>query len=141
MEKDIVVVNRIHLDEYEIGDQVDQLFADMSIRGVRLVTRKVPEGAREYRGLVPGSNTIFRQGNPDGDLDEQFVYEVEQAARHARVVLDVHAHKHKGAASFPFYGEPGRDNPLVLGIASLLRSDGAQVWTTRHLAARLPNYV
>ncbi len=141
MEGGIVVVNRIHPDEYEIGDQVDQLFAEMSIRGVCLVTRKVPEDAREQRGLVPGSNTVFRQGNPDGDPDEQFIYEVERAAQHARAVLDLHAHKHKGAASVPFYGELGRDNPLVLGIASLLHSDGAQVWSIRHLSARLPNYV
>lgn len=143
VEGGIVVVNRIHPDEYNIGDQVDELFAEMSIRGVRLVTRKVPADAREQRGLVPGSNAAFRQGNPNGDLDEQFIWEVKEAAQHARAVLDIHAHAGKGAASYPFYGEAARHNPLVLGIASLLRSSGVVVHraASQHLAGGLPNLV
>ncbi len=135
---DIVVVNRIHPNEHYIGDQVDQLFADAPIPGVRLVTRDIPEDAREQRGLAPDSNTAFRQEDPDGDPDEQFLWEIREAARHARVVLDLHGNR---SGVYPFYGELARHNRLVTGIASLLRSDGVVVWTAPHLAVGLPNYV
>jgi hypothetical protein len=137
MKEGIVIVNRIHPNEYYIGDQLDQLFAK-PIPGVRLITRHIPEDAREQRGLVPGSNTAFRQGNRDGDLDEQFVWEVTEAAQYVRAVLDVHGNR---SGSYSFYGELARHNRLVTGIASLLCSDGSLVWPTPHLAASLPNYV
>ncbi len=143
MGEGIVVVNRVHPDEYYIGDRVDRLFANGSIRGVRLVTRDIPQNARKQRGLVSGSNTALRQGNPHGNLDEQFLWKITQAAQQARVVLDIHGHRgHGGAVSYPFYSESARHDPLVLGIASLLRSDKALIHpTTLYLAATLPNYV
>jgi hypothetical protein len=141
MEEDIVVVTEVHPDEGIIGNQVNQLFAEMLIPGVRLVTREVPMEARNQRGLVAGSNTVVRQGNPDGDLDEQFIWEIKEAAKRARVVIDIHAHARKGAASYPFYGEGARRNPLVLGVASLLHSSGAVMHpaASPHLAASLSN--
>lgn len=142
MGKGIVVVNRVHPNEHYIGDQVDQLFAEEAIPGVLLITREVPEDAREQRGLIPGSNTALRKGDPDGDLDEQFLWEITEAGRHARAVLDFHGHSRRGAASYPFYGELARHDRLVLGIASLLRSDEALIHpTTLYLAGNLPNYV
>lgn len=143
MEKDVVVVNRVHPDEHYIGDQVDQLFAKRAIPGVRLVTRSIPPEAKESRGLAPGSNTVHRRGDPNGDLDEQFLWEITEAAQHARVVLDVHGHKgHGDAASYAFYGELARYNPIVLGIASLLCSQGVGVQpTSSYLPSVLPHYV
>lgn len=141
MKEEIVVVNRVHLDEYDIGDQVDQLFAEGPIPGVRLITRDAPEDAKEQRGRVPGSNPVLRQANRDGDLDEQFLWEIEQAAKHARAVVDIHGHKLKGTASYPFYGELARHNPLALRIASLLGSDSVLVHpTTLYLPAKIPCY-
>jgi hypothetical protein len=137
-EEDVVVVTEVHPDEEEIARQVNEMFAEKRIRGVRLVTRPVPRHARSQRGLIPGSNTAFRQGNPDGDLDEQFVWEITKAAQHARVVLDVHGNK---SGDYPFYGELARHNRLIMGIASLICSSGALVHPAPHLAASLPNYV
>lgn len=137
MEKNVVVVNRVHPNEHYIGDQLDQLFEE-KVPGVRLVTRHVPEEAREQRGLAPDSNTIFRQGNPDGDPDEQFIWEVTEAAQHARIVLDIHGTR---SGRYAFYGELARHNRLVTGIASLACPDKAIIWTAPHLGAALPNYV
>jgi hypothetical protein len=143
IEEDILVVNRVHPDECYIGDQVDQVFADGPIPGVRLITRDIPEDAREQRGLIPGNNTALLQGNPNGDPDEQFLWKIKEAAQHAKVVLDVHGHKgHGGTASYPFYGELGRHNPVVLGIASLLRSEKALIHPiSLYLAASIPTYM
>lgn len=137
-----MVVNRVHPDEYCIGDQVDQLFAEAAIPGVRLVTREIHRRGGEQRGLVPGSNTMLRTANPAGDLDEQFLWEITEASRHASAVLDIHAHRRRGEASYPFYGELARHNPLVRGIASLLCSNEVLIHpASLYLAGNLPHYV
>jgi hypothetical protein len=139
-----VVVNRVHPDEHHIGDQVEKMFEDEPIPGVRLVTRDVPEHARKQRGLAPGNNTTLSEGISDLP-DDQFLREIVEAGQEegVEVVLDIHGHKgHGDTPSYPYYGELARRNPLVRGVASLLRYKGVIVLpTSYYLARNLSNYV
>jgi hypothetical protein len=136
----IVVLNRMHLDEWP-SDQVAEVLQSLAgHRDVLGFTREAPgPGWKPQRGYDANITDCF-PGNPRGNREQRDAWQVTRLARKADLVLDIHGTRNP-AENFPFYGPGGRSSRLVKGTASLLGCEHAVIIEAPHPAGVLHNYV
>lgn len=136
----IVVLNRMHLDEWP-SDQVAEVLQSLAgHRDVLGFTREAPgPGWKPQRGYDANITDCF-PGNPRGNREQRDAWRVTRLARKADLVLDIHGTRNP-AENFPFYGPAGRSSRLVKGTASLLGCEHAVIIGAPHPAGVLHNYV
>jgi hypothetical protein len=133
----IVVLNRLHLDEW-LSDEVDAILQRVH-RDVTCFSRAAPPaGFRKRRGYE-GNITDSFPGHPGGTIEQRDAWLISQLCADADLVLDLHGNNDTGN-DYPFYG-PSPSSPLVRGMASLLGSERAFIHGIPHPAGALPNYV
>jgi len=136
----ILVLNRMHLDEWP-SDLVAEILESLKgRRGITGFTREAPgAGWTTRRGFEDNITDCF-PGSPSGNREQQDAWQITKLARQADLVLDIHGTGNKGW-DFPFYGTTGRSSPLVAGTASLLGCERAAILVAPHPAGVLRNYV
>lgn len=136
----ILVLNRMHLDEWP-ADEVAAILG--ALRGHPEIvgfTRQAPSGAGCMKRGYDGNITDCFPGSPEGNREQRDAWTVTRLAQDADLVLDIHGTKNHGW-DFPFYGPAGRGDALVTGTASLLGCDRAAVIAAPHPAGLLRHYV
>lgn len=136
----ILVLNRMHLDEWPAG-QVESILTSLgSNPAITGFSRQAPApGAARQRGY-DGNITDCFPGHPRGHREERDAWQITQLSRSADLVLDIHGTRRKDE-TFPFYGPAGHTSPLTKGVAALLGSDCAVISPAPHPAGLLPGYV
>jgi hypothetical protein len=136
----ILVLNRMHLDEWPAG-QVESMLT--SLAGHPAITgfsRQAPAPGRVRRRGYDGNITDCFPGHPRGHREERDAWQITQLSRSADLVLDIHGTR-RTDETFPFYGPEGRTSPLIKGVAALLASDCAVIPGAPHPAGVLAGYV
>ena len=135
----ILVLNRMHLDEWPAGQVAEVLMSLAGHPDIAGFTRAAPEpGWRPRRGFDANITSCF-PGRPDGNREQRDAWQVTLLAGKADLVLDIHGTR-DAAESFPFYGPAGRRGRLVRGVASLLDCEQAVVIGAPHPAGVLDHY-
>lgn len=136
----ILVLNRMHLDEWP-SDQVAVILESLKDhRGITGFTREAPDAGWIKRRGYEGNITDCFPGSPIGNREQRDAWQITRIAQQADLVLDIHGTGNNGW-EFPFYGARSRSSPLVAGTASLLRCERAAILTAPHPAGVLQNYV
>ncbi len=136
----ILVLNRMHLDEWPADQVADVLKTLVSRPDIVGFTREAPDpGWYPQRGYE-GNITACFPGRPHGNREERDAWRVTRLARKADLVLDIHGTRDP-AENFPFYGPAGRSSRLVKVTASLLGCEHAVIVGAPHPAGLLHNYV
>ena len=136
----VLVLNRMHLDEWPADRVAEILDGLMGHPGIIGFTRDAPgPGWTPRRGYDTNITSCF-PGDPNGNREQQDAWRVTQLAKQADLVLDIHGTRNEGW-DYPFYGAAGRTSPLVTGIAGLLGCERAAVIGAPHPAGVLDNYV
>jgi hypothetical protein len=136
----ILVLNRMHLDEWPAGQVESMLESLRQHPAITGFSRQAPApGAVRRRGHDANITDCF-PGSPDGNREERDAWRITGLARNADLVLDIHGTRQQDE-TFAFYGPAGRSSPLVTGVAALLGSDHAVIIRAPHPAGVLPGYV
>jgi hypothetical protein len=136
----ILVLNRMHLDEWPSDLVADILDGLGRQAGITCFTREAPgPGWKLQRGYEANITDCF-PGSPRGNREQRDAWRVTQLARNTDLVLDIHGTRNQGW-DFPFYGATGRANLLVAGTASLLGCGHVAILSKPHPAGVLQNYV
>lgn len=136
----ILVLNRMHLDEWPSG-QVAEILNDLKgHRGIIGFTREAPDASQSARRGYEANITECFPGNPHVNKEQQDAWQISTLAQQADLVLDIHGTRNNGW-DFPFYGPTGGRSPLVTGTASLLGRDRVAILAEPHPAGVLTNYV
>lgn len=136
----ILVLNRMHLDEWPSGQVAEILESLKDHRGITGFTREAPGvGQKAQRGYEDNITECF-PGSPSGNREQRDAWQITGLAQKADLVLDIHGTRNDGWG-YPFYGPAARRGALVTGTASLIECDRAAVLLPPHPAGVLPNYV
>jgi hypothetical protein len=133
----IVVLNRLHLDEW-LSDEVDEILQRVQPGVICFSRAAPPAGFRKRRGYEGNITDIF-PGRRDGTREQRDAWLITQLCWGADLVLDIHGNNDRDN-DYPFYGPPPA-SPLVRGTASLLGSKRAYIHDFPHPAGALQNYV
>ncbi len=138
----IVVLNRLHLDEWP-SDQVARILE--SLRDHPEITSFTRQALAPSIPKRRGHNANITQcfpGDSRGNAEERDARRITRLCRGSDLVLDIHGNNNAVGSDHPFYGAASRDNPLVMGVASLLGSRHGVVYVDGpHPAVTLANYV
>jgi hypothetical protein len=135
----ILVLNRMHLDEWP-SDQVAEILESLKDhRGITGFTREAPGPGWTKRRGYEGNITDYFPGNPSGNREQRDAWQITRLAQDADLVLDIHGTANKGWDR-PFHGVTGRSSPLVTGTASLLACERVIILEAPHPAGVLRNY-
>lgn len=135
----ILVLNRMHLDEWPSGEVAKILTSLNGYRDIIGYTRDAPPAGWKQRGYEANITDCF-PGSPNGNREQREAWRITRLARKTDLVLDIHGTRNNGW-DFPFYGPAGGPSPLVTGTASLLGCQRVAVLHPPHPAGVLPNYI
>lgn len=136
----ILVLNRMHLDEWPSGQVAEVLDGLKDHRAIIGFTREAPGASQSARRGYEANITDCFPGNPNGNKEQQDAWRISTLAQQAGLVLDIHGTRNDGW-DFPFYGPTGGRSPLVAGTASLLGCERVAILAAPHPAGVLANYV
>jgi hypothetical protein len=136
----IVVLNRLHLDEW-LSDHVAEILRQLSgLPDLTCYSRPAPPAGFGKRRGYEGNITDSFPGRCDGTREQSDAWRITRLCRGAHLVLDIHGNSDQDN-DYPFYGCSMGASALVRGTASLLGSERVFIPCSPHPAATLPNYV
>ena len=121
----ILVLNRMHLDEWP-SDQVAVILESLKDhRGITGFTREAPDAGWIKRRGYEGNITDCFPGSPIGNREQRDAWQITRIAQQADLVLDIHGTGNNGW-EFPFYGASGSFQSAGRrhGIAAPMRTRG-----------------
>lgn len=136
----ILVLNRMHFDEWPSGQVAEILDGLKDHRGIIGFTRAVPDTSHSAQRGYDANITDCFPGIPNGNKEQRDAWQISTLARQSDLVLDIHGTRNIGW-DYPFYGPTGGGSPLVKGTASLLGREHVAILAAPHPAGVLKNYV